>query len=39
MKTVRRYWMFTGGEWADTGERFEIGSPVTGDPVIGRHTR
>jgi hypothetical protein len=39
IKTIRRYSVFTGGEWADTDERFEIRSPVTGDLVGGSAAR
>ena len=33
MDTVRRYSLLIGGDWVDTGDRFEIRSPATEELV------
>ena len=34
MDTVRRYSMLIGGDWVDTGDRFEIRSPATEEKFV-----
>ena len=34
MDTVRRYAMLIGGDWVDTGDRFEIRSPATEEKFV-----
>jgi aldehyde dehydrogenase (NAD+) len=33
METIRHYSMLIDGEWVDSGDRFEIRSPATEEPV------